>query len=89
MDNYTIILNELTKFFDVNDVLRASLEKYSLEITGRPLDQNVELFARTYANAEHTEAIIDELQYMNQEPHDITEMEVMYQYIDDMEELKQ
>ena len=89
MDNYTIIFNELTKFLNVNDVLRASLEKYSFEITGRPLDQNIELFARTYANTEHAEAIIDELQYMNLEPHDITEMEIMYQYIDDMKELKQ
>ena len=83
MDNYTLILNGLKEFYTVNDILRADLERVSIESTGRTLDRNFELFAK--ANADHPTAqqIIDELNDMNSEPHCISEMEIMYETIDE------
>lgn len=83
MDKYTAILNGMKEFYRVNDILRADLERASMEATGRSLDRNIELFAK--ANADHPKAqqIIDELNELNGEPHCISEMEIMYETIDE------
>ncbi len=83
MNNYILILNGLKEFYTVNDTLRADLERASMEATGRSLDQNIEMYARLNADHPKAQQIIDELNDLNSEPHCITEMEVMYETIDE------
>ena len=83
MNNYTLILNGLKEFYTVNDTLRADLERASMEATGRSLDCNIEMFARLNADHPKAQQIIDELNDLNSEPHCISEMEVMYETIDE------
>lgn len=81
MSNYEAILTGLRKFYNVNDELQKDLERYSMEETGRTLDQNIELFAEKYANDESAADIIGELDDLNTEPHCISEMNDMYDAI--------
>ena len=83
MTTYELILNGLKEFYSVNDVLRADLEKYSKENTGRTLDHNIELYAKKYSSTKYVQQIIDELNDLNADPHCISEMETMYELIDD------
>ena len=83
MDKYNIILEGLKGFYNVNNDLRQDLEQYSIEGTGRTLNQNIELFAKNNANNEYTDQIIEELEALNSAPHSISEMEIMYEFIDD------
>ena len=83
MTSYKLILNGLKEFYRVNDDLRNDLEKYSKENTGRTIDQNIELYAKRYSNTKYTQQIIEELNDLNAEPHCISEMEIMYEMIDD------
>ena len=83
MTNYELIFNGLKEFYRVNDVLREDLEKYSMESTNRTIDQNIELFARINANNDYTQQVIEALNDLNREPHCISEMETMYEMIDD------
>ena len=83
MTNYELILNGLKEFYTVNDTLRADLERFSLESTGRSLDQNFEMFAKLNANHPKAQQIIDDIDELNSEPHCITDMEIMYETIDE------
>lgn len=82
MTNYELILNGLREFYSVNEDLRKDLEEQSMEYTGRSLDTNIKLFAKANANNKYTKQIIKELDDLNSEPHSISEMEVMYEFID-------
>lgn len=82
MDNYTILLDGLKKFYKVNDLLLSDLEKYSIDETGRSLEDNFKLYAANHANKADYETIKTELDYLNSEPHSISEMEIMYEIID-------
>lgn len=83
MTNYELISNGLKEFYKVNDDLRKDLEAYSMENTKRTIDQNIDLFAKHNANTKHAQQIIEELNLLNEEPHCISEMETMYEIIDD------
>ena len=83
MTNYELILNGLKEFYRVNDDLRNDLEKHSMECTNRTIDQNIELFAKRNSGSKYAQQIIEELNMLNEEPHCISEMETMYEMIDD------
>ena len=83
MDEYKAIYDALSEFYRVNEDLRNDLEHYSLKETGRTLTTNIELFAAQNANTEYFDRIMDELNDLNAEPHSISEMEIMYEIIDD------
>ena len=83
MTNYKLILNGLKEFYRVNNDLRNDLEAYSIECTNRSIDQNIELFARINANNDYTQQVIEALNVLNREPLCISEMETMYEMIDD------
>ena len=82
MDKYKALYNALKAFYKVNPDLLSDLEKYSIDETGRSLEDNFKLYAANHANKADYEAIKTELDYLNSEPHSISEMEIMYEIID-------
>ena len=89
MTNYELILNGLKEFYKVNDDLRKDLEAYSMENTKRTIAQNIELFAKINDNNDYTQQVIEALNDLNREPHYISEMETMYEMIDDFAYMQQ
>ena len=89
MNNYSLILEGLKEFYDVNEDLRKDLEEHSIEETGRSLEANFKLFAQHNANSEHTKELIEWLDEMNSEPHCISEMEDMYELIDEFKYMEE
>lgn len=82
MDKYKALYNALKTFYKVNPDLLNDLENYSIEETGRSLDANIELYAAKIAESNDYMTIKKEIDYLNEEPHSISEMEIMYELID-------
>lgn len=82
MDKYKALYNALKTFYKVNPDLLSDLENYSIEETGRSLDANIELYAAKIAESNDYMTIKKEIDYLNEEPHSISEMEIMYELID-------
>lgn len=84
MDNtYIRLLTGIRKFFDVNDVLRSDLNNTCIEFYNMSLDKVLEIWAEVTAKSPHVTEAIDYLDDLNSDPHYISEMIEMYDFIDD------
>ena len=80
---YTRLLTGIRKFFDVNDVLRSDLNNKCIESYNMSLDEVLVIWAKVNAKSPHVTEVIDYLDDLNSEPHYISEMIEMYDFIDD------
>ena len=88
MNKYENILEKISKFFDVNDDLRNDLNKIALREHRITLDEMLRNWSKKIARLNKSrytevEKYLDEL---NKEPHCITEMEEMYDFVYEYEE---
>lgn len=91
MSNYNLIYENLTKFYSVNDDLRNDLNNFRIECHGIILNEFFKAYAKSCSESDDVQIYIDELKYLNEEPHSITEQETMYELIEnfDFQEGKQ
>lgn len=87
MNKYNTLLSSIRKFFDVNDTLRKELDTIAIEEHGKSLDDLLILWAKK-ASMLDNESYIELVEYLNElntEPHYISEMDEMYDFIYDFE----
>ena len=91
MSNYDFIYENLKEFYRVNDDLRNDLNNFCIECHGITLDEFFKAYAKSSSESDNVQTYIDELKYLNEEPHSITEQEIMYELIEifDFQEVKQ
>ena len=82
-NKYIRLLAGIRNFFDVNDVLRSDLNNTCIESYNKSLDEVLEIWAEVTAKSPHVTEVIDYIDNLNSEPHYISEMIEMYDFIDD------
>lgn len=82
MSNFDLIYENLKEFYRVNDDLRNDLNNFCIECHGISLDDFIKAYAKSCSESDNVQIYIDELKYLNEEPHSITEQEVMYELIE-------
>ena len=82
MSNYDLIYENLTKFYSVNDDLRNDLNNFCIDCHGITLDEFFKAYAKSRSESDKVQIYIDELKHLNEEPHSITEQEIMYEIIE-------
>lgn len=87
INGYSTLLTSVRKFFDVNDTLRKNLEDISIEEHGKSLDELLSLWAKKNSTLDNDSYIelVEYLNMLNAEPHCISEMAEMYDFIYDFE----
>ncbi len=85
MDKYNTLLSSITMLFDVNDVLRNELNSIALEQHNLTLDELLKQWAMSNATLNNDAYIelIDYLNMLNSDPHCISEMQELYDFIYD------
>lgn len=82
MSNFDLIYEYLTKFYSVNDDLRNDLNNFCIECHGITLNDFIKAYAKSCSESDNVQIYIDELKYLNEEPHSITEQITMYELIE-------
>lgn len=82
MSNFDLIYENLKEFYRVNDDLRNDLNNFCIECHGISLDDFIKAYAKSCSESDKVQIYIDELKYLNEEPHSITEQEIMYEIIE-------
>lgn len=82
-NKYNKLLTGIKQFFDVNDVLRSDLNNTCIESYNMSLDEVLKTWAEVTAKSPHVTEVIDYIDNLNSEPHYISEMIEMYDFIDD------
>ena len=82
-NKYNKLLTGIKKFFDVNDDLRNDLNNRCIELYNKTLDEVLETWAGITAKSPHVKEVISYIDDLNEEPHCISEMMEMYDFIDD------
>lgn len=82
MSNFDLIYENLKEFYRVNDDLRNDLNNFCIECHGITLNEFLKTYAKSCSESDNVQIYIDELKYLNEEPHSITEQETMYELIE-------
>lgn len=84
---YNILLPMVQKFFTVNDDLRNDLNRIALEEHKITLDNLIIKWCKKSSNLEDDtfNELIEYLNVLNSEPHCISEMDEMYDFVYDFE----
>lgn len=85
MDKYNTLLSSITTLFNVNDVLRDELNSIALEQHNLTLDELLKQWAVSNATLNNDAYIelIDYLNMLNSDPHCISDMQELYDFIYD------
>lgn len=85
MDKYNTLLSSITTLFNVNDVLRDELNSIALEQHNLTLDELLKRWAMSNATLNNDAYIelIDYLNMLNDDPHCISDMQELYDFIYD------
>lgn len=83
MDNtkYNILLSKVKEFFNVNDDLRSDLNNISLREHNVNLDTLISLWCKKNCDTSNFKELVDYLDMLNAEPHCISEMDEMYDFV--------
>ena len=81
MSNYGILLEKTREFFNVNDILRSDLNRIALQEHHITLDTLIDNWCRSNADSVHFNSLVNYLDELNSEPHCMTEMEEMYDFV--------
>ena len=87
MDKYNMLLAAIKEFFNVNDELRNDLNSTCIESYDKSLDEVLEIWTRKEAAGPNYDDILSRLNDLNSDPHSISEMEEMYDFIDNLDYL--
>lgn len=79
--NYNILYPKLKEFFNVNDILRNDLNRISLREHNVTLDTLIDKWCRKNSDSQSFNELIGYLDTLNAEPHCITEMDEMYDFV--------
>ena len=82
MSNFDLIYKNLKEFYRVNNDLRNDLNNFCIECHGVSLNEFFKTYAKSCSESDNVQIYIDELKYLNEEPHSITEQETMYELIE-------
>lgn len=82
MRNFNLIYENLKEFYRVNDDLRNDLNNFCIECHGISLGDFIKAYAKSCSESDNVQIYIDELKCLNEEPHSITEQEIMYEIIE-------
>ena len=81
MSKYGILLEKTREFFNVNDILRSDLNIIALQEHHITLDTLIDNWCKVNADSKDFDSLVGYLDDLNSDPHCITEMEEMYDFV--------